>query len=141
MELTTVAQFASQDDADKALRALRAVEIQATVFDSGEALEIRVPADSAYSATQLLADSSSSLPQSPAGNPICPECGSFETRRLPPYARIYLLLLVTVSIVLLVTRFAPFAFIVLVVGGPVFALLSRKSGKNRCLKCGWLFSN
>ena len=137
MDLTTVAQFDSEADAEYAAVQLRGAGIT-PVYVEGE---LRVPADQAHHAIQLL-NASEELERPGTANAQCPECGSFETRAIPPYAGMYLAALSGAMFLAAWLRsFAAGApFLVLIAGFPLFQWLSRLSGKERCGKCGWLFT-
>src|SRR5437660_976387 len=96
---TTVAQFPSRAEADQATNALREAGITSSIDERDHQFLLRVPADAAWAAIQFLGvDEEQARPIS--GNAVCPECGSFDTHVIPPYALIAIITSLIVSVAL-----------------------------------------
>jgi hypothetical protein len=140
MNTTTVAQFPSRAKAEQATNALRDAGITFSIDEIDHEFLLRVPADAAYAAIQFLGlDEVQSRPISNV-SAACPECGSFETRLLPPYALISIIASLIVSVVLWRLGYDWVAVCFLVLTGPAVIWLTHFSGKHRCSRCGWRFS-
>ena len=143
MELTPVARFDSTAEADEAARILRDSRITSMVDDSSGAFELLVPDLYAHQAIQLLQahDRSAAQPGFTASN--CPECGSFEVRTVPPYAHMFAALFAACVFFTIWSRSMAMLVVMLILvfaGVPLWWWMGRVSGKQKCRRCGWLFS-
>ncbi len=138
MELISVARFESDEDAQRAAILLRHAGITPHLMDG----ELRVREDYAFTALQLLnAAEPRAVPATATAH--CPECGSFETRTVPPYAHMFSAVVAACVFYAAWTRGRVIGMITLALiftGIPVWYWLVRISGKQKCRKCGWLFA-
>src|ERR1041385_2850775 len=138
LELTAVAQFESVEEADEAVAVLRDRGISAVFADGG----LLGPEYHANRAIQLLTEATT-VPQPGLGPLVCPECGGFDVRTIPPYAHMFAAVVAGTVFFAFATK-APilgYAAITLMIAGvPVWYWLVRVSGKQKCRRCGWMFS-
>ncbi|SRR6266851_4410142 len=143
VNLATVAEFGSREEAEHAITILKRAGIPWAVQESASCFELRVADEYLNDARQylLIADEHSSAPNLAAATVVCPECGSFETRKVPRYVLIVWLVCLGGTIVLFVFRQAAFAIPLLISGSLVALWVSRHAGKWRCFNCGWVFTS
>ena len=143
MELTPVASFDSSAEADEAARILRDSRIVSMVDESGGTFDLLVPDPYAHQAIQLLQARDRAAAQ-PGFTPLnCPECGSFEVRTVPPYTHLFAVLFAACMFFTIWSRSMAMLIVMLTLffaGVPLWMWLTRMSGKQKCRRCGWLFS-
>src|SRR5262245_34154037 len=138
MELTSVARFESEEDAQRAAILLRHAGITPHLMDG----ELRVREDYAFTAIQLL-NAAEPSPAAGTATAHCPNCGSFETGTIPPYAHMFAVIVAAGIFFTAWTRSPLIGTItvsLMIAGVPIWYWLVRFSGKQKCRKCGWLFT-
>ena len=142
VNLATVAEFGSREEAGHAIEILKRAGIPWAVHESASRFELRVADDYINDARQvlLMAEDRPSAPSQVAATVPCPECGSFETRKVPRYALIVWLVGFAATIVLVAFHQLAAAVPVLIFGSLVALWVSRFAGKWRCSACGWVFT-
>ena len=116
---------------------MRGAGITATLDDNALIVHER----DAHRAIQLLnASEPPALPATP--HVQCPECGSFETFTVPPWSSVYLAVLAGAAFFARWQNSKTVAAValLLMLCWPFFLRLLRTSGKQKCRRCGWLFS-
>jgi len=140
MKTQDIAWFESPEEAADACRKLEAAGVPASIIESAGEFRVQVPEEFACVSLQLIVDPGDAGVVAGSMPVACPECGSFETRILPPYALIAGVSIFGVVVVLYFLRYQAVAFALVVVGWLLVIWLSRFTGKTRCMRCGWRFS-
>jgi hypothetical protein len=140
VELIAVAEFSSRAEAEESAHVLHAADIPSVVDEDDARFHLRVDSDLAHAAMQVLRRQDHVVEPMPVTSRMCPECGSHETRELPPYALMWGVFSIILLVLLVLRGRAEIAFPAFVVAWLVASWLSRYTGKRRCPGCGWLFS-
>jgi len=140
VNLATVAEFGSREEAEQAVAVLRRAGIPWAVQESASRFELRVAEGYVNDARQyLLMENQPSALNSGRAGLACPECGGFETRRVPGYTLIVWLVCISAAVVLFAFHQLAFVLPALIFGSLVALWAGRFAGKWRCSKCGWVF--
>ncbi len=142
VNLATVAEFGSREETEQAITVLKRAGIPWAVQESSSSFELRVAEQYLNDARQylLIAEERPSASSKTTPTRACPECGSFETRKVPAYALLVWLVCVGGTIVLFAFHQIAAAFPMFIFGSLVALWVSRLAGKWRCLNCGWVFT-
>ncbi|MEP6993610.1 MAG: hypothetical protein ABI968_03735 [Acidobacteriota bacterium] len=140
--LIAIAEYPAPELAAEAKERLDAAGI--TSYVGGEYyrhhgnVALQVPESEAARALEVLEIE----PPSPAPDarfairPACPDCGSDQTRPIPPYGLYSLIGAFAVGFLLCVATRSPIGIAAILPGWLLATWLSRDAGKQRCLACG-----
>lgn len=143
--LVTVGTFGSPELAAAELEKLRDAGLDAylggTYFRRHGSVQLQVPESQIEKARALLgiepAETVPEIKEEPrAERAVCPDCGSADSFRIPPYAFRVLVASVAVALVTFVLGVGAIGATAVVLGWILAAWLSRYSGKYRCRRCG-----
>jgi hypothetical protein len=142
--LVTVSWFGTPELAAEDLRRLQDAGLDAYLGGEfhryHEPVELRVPESQVPKAFEVLGvdPPEPEVPSSPLSPTalVCPDCGSADSYRLPPYAFRALIASMIVLVLGLVLDYGAFGGILCILGWMAAIWLSRRSGNHRCRKCG-----
>lgn len=140
--LVTVATYGSPELAEPAKARLDANGVTAYLgggyYRRHSSVELRVPEAQVERALRLLGleDAPTADREPAAGRPRCPDCGSDQSREIPPYAFYSLIGALGAGFLVCLLVQSPVGAAVLLPGWLLAMWFSRYAGKRRCAACG-----